>query len=118
MIAHPLVDGFNGAATFRLRKAKATGTTDILIEELQWGRNLSVAEGDARPLMTWEQTVLQWGRNLSVAEGAGRGLWPLQPACFNGAATFRLRKARAPRAARPKAQGLQWGRNLSVAEGY
>ena len=60
---------FNGAATFRLRKA-------------------------AR-VMEWEYSHawLQWGRNLSVAEGMSAVPGRAVSAGFNGAATFRLRKA-------------------------
>ena len=131
--------GFNGAATFRLRKGAASfGASPFCA--LQWGRNLSVAEGRAtaresagrigfngaatfrlrkgcgaqalRPV----KMPLQWGRNLSVAEG-GR---PARPApffhCFNGAATFRLRKDGIGVYGQSECM-LQWGRNLSVAEG-
>ena len=86
---------------------------------LQWGRDLSVAEGAGldgprrsrhgasmgpRPFGRGRRRpraalpclcgLLQWGRDLSVAEGGGppagsrRGI-----ECFNGAATFRSRKA-------------------------
>ena len=85
---------------------------------LQWGRNLSVAEGLARADDNATVHALQWGRNLSVAEGSKRiaqvkntltsfngaatfrlrkeGIYAMrtwQSQCFNGAATFRLRKA-------------------------
>ena len=40
-----------------------------------------------------EKYRLQWGRNLSVAEGAGGGMADEPQLGFNGAATFRLRKA-------------------------
>ena len=84
---------------------------------LQWGRNLSVAEGGL-----WHNTctdliasmgpqpfgcgrditagdvvqigALQWGRNLSVAEGEDAVAKATADLGFNGAATFRLRKAR------------------------
>ena len=130
---------------------------------LQWGRNLSVAEGDGKGVGRLAVALLQWGRNLSVAEGRRTALLsilraasmgpqpfgcgrayprgsPTAPTSFNGAATFRLRKARSNhRPARqpdasmgPQPFGcgrivhassgwpaklLQWGRNLSVAEG-
>ena len=85
---------------------------------------------------------LQWGRNLSVAEGERAAVVRLNIGLsFNGAATFRLRKANGADAlmasvpasmgpqpfgcgrvrelnAKPtKGAPLQWGRNLSVAEG-
>ena len=37
---------------------------------LQWGRDLSVAEGHYCASMTYQGPPLQWGRDLSVAEGA------------------------------------------------
>ena len=39
-------------------------------QTLQWGRNLSVAEGPESPPLIREIQRLQWGRNLSVAEGS------------------------------------------------
>ena len=36
---------FNGAATFRLRKDYSKALDPYLRDTLQWGRNLSVAEG-------------------------------------------------------------------------
>ena len=40
---------------------------------LQWGRNLTVAEGQRSPGLADESFSLQWGRNLTVAEGAQAG---------------------------------------------
>ena len=38
--------------------------------QLQWGRNLIVAEGDVRCVLSLDGKLkLQWGRNLIVAEG-------------------------------------------------
>ena len=37
---------------------------------LQWGRNLTVAEGAEFAAMPLSEQMLQWGRNLTVAEGA------------------------------------------------
>ena len=133
---------FNGAATFRLRKASQTSQTShqarasmgpqpfgcgrlslicslTLPRALQWGRNLSVAEGAGRhrrrgrrrPASMGPQPfgcgrefvdngdgsfsiVLQWGRNLSVAEGQGQAALRGNQESFNGAATFRLRKGK------------------------
>ena len=36
---------------------------------LQWGRNLTVAEGGGRSFAGSDKYKLQWGRNLTVAEG-------------------------------------------------
>ena len=62
--------------------------------QLQWGRNMIVAEGfrrTNRAARAWRR--LQWGRNMIVAEG--------------------------PMTTRTKYLGLwlQWGRNMIVAEG-
>ena len=61
--------------------------------QLQWGRNLSVAEGVSVDEVIESLMGLQWGRNLSVAEGHDDFIVPPCGASFNGAATFRLRKA-------------------------
>ena len=56
--------------------------------ELQWGRNLIVAEG-RHPLAEMAAAIgLQWGRNLIVAEG-GRTIARVSTVFrrFNGAAT-------------------------------
>ena len=54
---------------------------------LQWGRNLTVAEGGIQTEVEVAWSKLQWGRNLTVAEGLrGAGRHPYH-GCFNGAAT-------------------------------
>ena len=65
----------------------------VLTRQLQWGRNLTVAEGVLALVVLARGLELQWGRNLTVAEGSTCG------------ATSRCRPE------------LQWGRNLTVAEG-
>ena len=135
---------FNGAATFRSRKARPRrhaasgrqrasmgprpfgrgrsplrGGTPKVTGALQWGRDLSVAEGaycdiflcghlhasmGPRPFgrgrhlaAIWRYAAivaLQWGRDLSVAEGSSSSSCTDASSCgFNGAATFRSRKA-------------------------
>ena len=55
---------------------------------LQWGRNLTVAEGDAEATEATEAETLQWGRNLTVAEGlSGINVLSVSIQGFNGAAT-------------------------------
>ena len=76
---------------------------------LQWGRNLTVADGSDRPYhhvgiasmgpqldsCGWPAHVgrapltnpLQWGRNLTVADGRGRWMQAASTLGFNGAAT-------------------------------
>ena len=134
--------GFNGAATFRSRKASATRVCRYGSAGLQWGRDLSVAEGRDCEEHIAPVMPLQWGRDLSVAEGrssrapgrchvdASMGPRPFgrgrtsgcarstrSRGCFNGAATFRSRKAPGRRTMHGRIITLQWGRDLSVAEG-
>ena len=85
---------FNGAATFRLRKGGTVGWNLNPRSILQWGRNLSVAEGAAWHTDPRSRRPLQWGRNLSVAEGPVAGGAAVWRSSFNGAATFRLRKGK------------------------
>ena len=157
---------FNGAATFRSRKGRRphqradrappasmgprpfgrgrseiselTGTIEAL---LQWGRDLSVAEGGLSATSLSIGSRLQWGRDLSVAEGetpdgayragqnasmgprpfgrgrrkAARGGIPKRPASM-GPRPFGRGRISVTRGATTTA-GLQWGRDLSVAEG-
>ena len=84
--------------------------------QLQWGRNLTVAEGAPPAAKRGPPALLQWGRNLTVAEGPPRprrrgpgpaSMGPQLDSCGRGeagAAVIHLRT-------------LQWGRNLTVAEG-
>ena len=61
---------FNGAATFRPRKGGniLKGVKTFLV--LQWGRDLSAAEGLLLLDLRHETFPLQWGRDLSAAEGS------------------------------------------------
>ena len=61
---------------------------DLRVLSLQWGRNLTVAEGSLG-IRKWRPVdVLQWGRNLTVAEGRLRRRLPRAGTeSFNGAAT-------------------------------
>ena len=112
----------------------------ILGTRLQWGRDLSAAEGLANMVNLFLPFQLQWGRDLSAAEGLGFRRRRRRRRSFNGAATSRPRKVRAaecppsrptrfngaatsrPRKARGRLWAevrflLQWGRDLSAAEG-
>ena len=55
--------------------------------QLQWGRNLTVAEGFVKSMESSEAALLQWGRNLTVAEGFTRADLGNVDRGFNGAAT-------------------------------
>ena len=84
---------FNGAATCSLRNGHSALLRYFPDLQLQWGRNLFVAECTIAPRVSgslcWS---LQWGRNLFVAE------------CSNS------------QWAGMTDEELQWGRNLFVAE--
>ena len=131
---------FNGAATFRSRKDVGGARWAHTHWSLQWGRDLSVAEGLRIIKKDDPEFLLQWGRDLSVAEGVLTPSPSRRLVRFNGAATFRSRKGlgrgrrhgffRASMGPRPFGRGriqklagtstvlkLQWGRDLSVAEG-
>ena len=138
----PALVRFNGAATFRSRKAFRTGAIDRRQAGFNGAATFRSRKVARSPEAILHPIMLQWGRDLSVAEGGdgtycwvvgrgasmgprpfGRGRIPAAPpsgtGCggFNGAATFRSRKA-LPAAYSPHtAQRLQWGRDLSVAEG-
>ena len=85
---------------------------------LQWGRDLSVAEGVRITVIPNDADPLQWGRDLSVAEGTcSTGRARSRRPGFNGAATFRSRKVTPTTTTSVTSAALQWGRDLSVAEG-
>ena len=84
---------------------------------LQWGRNLTVAEGAKAKRKADIEAALQWGRNLTVAEGVdylinqdnARPLqWGRNLTVAEGGCTCKHPE---------KKTLLQWGRNLTVAEG-
>ena len=65
------------------RDGKTTATN-----VLQWGRNLTVAEGAKTWMRKYLASLLQWGRNLTVAEGGLlEAAQSIRPVSFNGAAT-------------------------------
>ena len=133
---------FNGAATFRSRKVNLGHVEGIQQAELQWGRDLSVAEGSLRasgpdhalhasmgprPFGRGRRDVAALCRRRYQASMGprpfGRGRDHIcrgqrrQVARFNGAATFRSRKAVPGDIPAAPDLSLQWGRDLSVAEG-
>ena len=83
---------FNGAATFRPRKAQIPSRRRAGVDVLQWGRDLSAAEGRRLRCPSDMPSWLQWGRDLSAAEGRCSRSSTISQGSFNGAATFRPRK--------------------------
>ncbi len=132
---------FNGAATYSLRKVRSSMLPSGVRRMLQWGRNILVAESWAHSGNADVRKQLQWGRNILVAESLSLDLCTIiqLPAsmgpqhtrcgkhgivstlgrpgsCFNGAATYSLRKALRPWIWQRRWSALQWGRNILVAE--
>ena len=81
-------DCFNGAATYRSRKLVVPAVDVGATPQLQWGRDLTVAEIQGGGFFDGLLTLLQWGRDLTVAEmsRAPRGRCSRRSG-FNGAAT-------------------------------
>ena len=86
-----LANCFNGAATYSLRKGRLEYATLKTASELQWGRNILVAERPAT-------------RSVRTAGGSG----------FNGAATYSLRKARTPDSFPPRTGGFNGAATYSL----
>ena len=84
---------------------------------LQWGRNLTVAEGDRNVLDVRASARLQWGRNLTVAEGSYTCAVNNLPAALQWGRNLTVAEGRATIQACSHSSMLQWGRNLTVAEG-
>ena len=85
---------------------------------LQWGRNLSVAEGSASGLASVRRrSGFNGAATFRLRKDYVAARFALLLRRFNGAATFRLRKALVRAVLAARLSGLQWGRNLSVAEG-
>ena len=106
-----------GPRPFGRGRESAITTVLASLVLLQWGRDLSVAEGQpwragctTRPGFNGAATFRSRKATHSTVELAG--------GCqgFNGAATFRSRKV-VREVACPPPIVLQWGRDLSVAEG-
>ena len=133
--------GFNGAATFRPRKAehrlvraerrrasmgprpfgrgrKYPDNTWAGTCQLQWGRDLSAAEGQAQQPFSPGHLVASMGpRPFGRGRTAGNAVSQRAARSFNGAATFRPRKGGGGGNHSSAAKPLQWGRDLSAAEG-
>ena len=84
---------------------------------LQWGRNLTVAEGCTNQDGPPDGATLQWGRNLTVAEGAGAVLDRARAAVLQWGRNLTVAEGAMRRKLRGDPVQLQWGRNLTVAEG-
>ncbi len=86
------IGSFNGAAIYRSRNCLEPQLGVAAGTELQWGRDLSIAELWSAIGMAGRGILLQWGRDLSIAE--------LMATMNAGVGSPRL----------------QWGRDLSIAE--
>ena len=84
---------------------------------LQWGRNLTVAEGLSLEVADGAGAWLQWGRNLTVAEGGASGVGRSTTYRLQWGRNLTVAEGKAPAGDHGHTVGLQWGRNLTVAEG-
>ena len=108
---------FNGAATFQSRKLPPAKNADDTEVQLQWGRDLSVAETTVLERLPRPMFRLQWGRDLSVAETSGSYELPTRGANASmGPRPFSRGNVRDSPRASNALPALQWGRDLSVAE--
>ena len=87
------------------------------IRRLQWGRNLTVAEGLKAASRLPADVLLQWGRNLTVAEGRGKAAGAQGQAKLQWGRNLTVAEGYEPLPTIVLTQLLQWGRNLTVAEG-
>ena len=88
------LNGFNGAATFRSRKALRPNGLRIGDAGFNGAATFRSRKGTRNRRTPGKRARLQWGRDLSVAEGGMLSGRPSVPPGFNGAATFRSRKVR------------------------
>ena len=142
MLTDPIPVASMGPRPFGRGRAEGAYARGVSRVSLQWGRDLSVAEGS--------QLGRLWPNRLSASMGPrpfgrgrrgtdrsrarrrtasmgprpfGRGRIAISPRAgpaadsFNGAATFRSRKASYAAEVQKEIRALQWGRDLSVAEG-
>jgi hypothetical protein len=100
-----------------IAEMKGSAPSDRAVLLLQWGRDLSIAEIAVATSSFPSINGLQWGRDLSIAEMRLPLRLPTRHSLgFNGAAIFRSRKS-AGLPDEPHSSGmLQWGRDLSIAE--
>ena len=108
---------FNGAATCSLRKEPSKIKLDWDSPAFNGAATCSLRKVFNRSLSTFATANLQWGRNLFVAERRST-VWARTGTCvtFNGAATCSLRKDKYVFKVDQNTSYLQWGRNLFVAE--
>ena len=108
---------FNGAATFPPRKSDGDIGTRVVVQLLQWGRDVSAAEIIARsggsrstPEASMGPRRFRRGNKRRAAVRFARSIG------FNGAATFPPRKFAGMAATAAFIESLQWGRDVSAAE--
>ena len=107
---------FNGAATFRPRKA-GVDAGNRGGRELQWGRDLSAAEGRYAAIPSPCRQTASMGPRPFGRGRCCRGSLPRRcSAASMGPRPFGRGRLRMPPCQEP-AVGLQWGRDLSAAEG-
>ncbi len=110
-------EGFNGAATWKSRKVPPAIDFDACRNRLQWGRDLEVAERARFRDGATERWIASMGPRLGSRGKPTRTRLPCEVVRrFNGAATWKSRKADLKVISLDPASKLQWGRDLEVAE--
>ena len=84
---------FNGAATFRPRRAKRAAPYNIPARCFNGAATFRPRRDMPYHTLSMGGGVLQWGRDLSAAESVRVGSFVPELTSFNGAATFRPRRA-------------------------
>ena len=69
------------------RGERVIARTETHFAQLQWGRDLTVAESFEDTPKVGDVKLLQWGRDLTVAESSRTSPDIPMSSCFNGAAT-------------------------------
>ncbi len=91
------LDGrFNGAATSSSRIVRSSRGEELNLLELQWGRDIIVADRSSKMQRARLPNTLQWGRDIIVADRALRIRWLNRLHRFNGAATSSSRIEQSP----------------------
>ena len=86
---------------------------------LQWGRTLSSAERrETISCLAMWRCASMGPHSFKCGKDGERFQGVHDPAAFNGAALFQVRKAKAGLKKRPEERSLQWGRTLSSAESF
>ena len=109
--------GFNGAAIFQSRKWQRAGGNLLAQAQLQWSRDLSIAEmaGEDGAVELLEVASME-PRSFNRGNVGGLDQSVGGTSSFNGAAIFQSRKLPLDGPKVTPLSTLQWSRDLSIAE--